>query len=46
MRYLHRSELELLLELAGFSVWEIYGSYELDPFDDESDRLLIVAEKE
>lgn len=44
MRYLHRAELELMLELAGFAGWEIYGSYELDPFDDHSDRLLVAAE--
>lgn len=44
MRYLHRAELELLLELAGFAEWEIYGSYDLDPFDDASERLLVFAE--
>jgi 2-polyprenyl-3-methyl-5-hydroxy-6-metoxy-1,4-benzoquinol methylase len=44
MRYLHRSELELMLELAGFASWECYGSYELDPFDDQSDRLIVAAE--
>jgi SAM-dependent methyltransferase len=44
MRYLHRAELELLLELAGFPEWEIYGSYDLDPFDDASERLLVLAE--
>ncbi|MDQ3695440.1 MAG: class I SAM-dependent methyltransferase [Chloroflexota bacterium] len=43
MRYVHRSELELLLELTGFSSWRVYGSYELDHFHDESDRLLIIA---
>ncbi len=44
MRYVHRAELELMLELAGFAEWEIYGSYDLDPFDDASDRLLVLAE--
>lgn len=44
MRYLHRPELELLLELAGFTDWHVYGSYDLDRFDDNSDRLLIIAE--
>ncbi len=44
MRYVHRAELELMLELAGFAEWEIYGSYDLDPFDDGSDRLLVLAE--
>lgn len=44
MRYLHPAELELMLELAGFPSWEIYGSYDLDPFDDHSDRILVAAE--
>ncbi|MGH2551799.1 MAG: class I SAM-dependent methyltransferase, partial [Thermomicrobiales bacterium] len=44
MRYLHPSELELMLELAGFPSWEIYGSYDLDPFDDHSERILVAAE--
>jgi SAM-dependent methyltransferase len=44
LRYLMRSELELMLELAGFAEWQCYGSYELDPFDDESERLLLTAE--
>jgi SAM-dependent methyltransferase len=43
-RYLYRHELELMLELAGFANWQVYGSYELDPFDDTSDRLIIAAE--
>jgi hypothetical protein len=44
MRYLHHAELDLLLELAGFRSWQVYGSYELDHYDDESDRLLVIAE--
>ena len=44
MRYLHRSELELMLEIAGFASWECYGSYELDPYDDQSERLIVAAE--
>jgi SAM-dependent methyltransferase len=44
LRYVHRAELELLLELAGFAEWQIYGGYELDPFDDFSDRLIATAE--
>jgi SAM-dependent methyltransferase len=44
MRYLHRAELDLMLELAGFAEWEVYGSYDLDPFDDNSERLLVLAE--
>jgi SAM-dependent methyltransferase len=44
MRYIHRAELELMLELAGFAEWQIYGSYELDPFTDHSERLIVAAE--
>jgi SAM-dependent methyltransferase len=44
MRYVHRAELELMLEIAGFAEWQIYGSYELDPFTDHSERLIVAAE--
>ncbi|MGI9252422.1 MAG: class I SAM-dependent methyltransferase [Thermomicrobiales bacterium] len=44
MRYLHRAELELLLEACGYLEWEMYGSYELDPYDDGSERLIVTAD--
>jgi SAM-dependent methyltransferase len=44
LRYLHLHELELMLTLAGFTSWQVYGSYDLDPFDDASERLIIAAE--
>ena len=44
LRYVTRSELELMLELSGFVEWQIYGSYDLDPFTDESERLIVMAE--
>lgn len=44
LRYVHPSELGLMLELAGFVEPMFYGSYDLDPFDPESDRLLVTAE--
>jgi SAM-dependent methyltransferase len=44
-RFVHRSELELMLEMAGFSSWTVYGGYELDPFEDNSDRIVIAAER-
>jgi SAM-dependent methyltransferase len=44
MRYVHRSELELMLEFAGFAEWQIYGSYDLDPYDDHAERLIVAAE--
>jgi SAM-dependent methyltransferase len=43
MRYLFRWELELLLRHAGFRLEALYGSYDLDPFGSESDRLIAVA---
>lgn len=39
-----RSELELLLELAGFVVKGMYGDYDLSPFRLESPRMICVAE--
>ncbi|MCM8747639.1 methyltransferase domain-containing protein [Thermomicrobiaceae bacterium CFH 74404] len=43
LRYVHRFELELLLEGAGFRIEAIYGSYQLDPLEDESPLMLVVA---
>jgi hypothetical protein len=44
MRYLVASELALLLEVSGFVEWKFYGSYDLDPYHDGSDRLIATAE--
>jgi SAM-dependent methyltransferase len=44
MRYLHRAELELMLETAGFAEWQVYGGYDLEPFGDACDRLIVTAE--
>ncbi|MBW3632161.1 MAG: class I SAM-dependent methyltransferase [Chloroflexi bacterium] len=44
MRYVVPSEIELMLELAGFVEWTLYGSYELDLYDDGSERLIVTAE--
>lgn len=44
MRHVTRAELELMLELCGFAEWQVYGSYELDPYDDGSERLIVLAE--
>jgi SAM-dependent methyltransferase len=44
MRYLHRAELLLMLELTGFAEWQVYGGYELEPFDDAAERLVVTAE--
>src|SRR5215203_933426 len=44
LRYLGASELALMLELSGFVEWKHYGSYDLDAYDDGSDRLIVTAE--
>jgi SAM-dependent methyltransferase len=43
MRYLFRYELELLLRHAGFTVEAVYGSYDLDEFSGDSERMIAVA---
>lgn len=46
LRYIHQSELALLLEIAGFAMIDWYGSYELDPWDIDADRIIAVAHKD
>jgi SAM-dependent methyltransferase len=46
LRYVHQSELALMLRLSGFGRADWYGSYDLDPWDAESDRIIVVAHKE
>ena len=43
MRFVFRFEMELLLRLAGFSLEAVYGSYELEPFEGASDKMVFVA---
>ncbi|MFD3165388.1 class I SAM-dependent methyltransferase [Herpetosiphon sp. NSE202] len=43
MRWLYRYEAEHLLARCGFALQAVYGSYELDPYTSESERMLIVA---
>ncbi|MFC2023786.1 class I SAM-dependent methyltransferase [Chloroflexota bacterium] len=43
LRYLYRDELVLLLRHAGFELETIYGSYDLDEFTGDSERLIAVA---
>ncbi|HLG51421.1 MAG TPA: class I SAM-dependent methyltransferase [Chloroflexota bacterium] len=43
LRYFHPREIELLLQLTGFEIEGFYGSYELDPLTNESERLVVVA---
>ena len=39
-----RSEMELLLEQAGFVVKDVYGDYDLEPYTLESQRMIFIAE--
>lgn len=43
MRWIYPYELRLMLEIAGFRLDQLYGSYELDPFSAGSERLIAVA---
>lgn len=45
MRYLGRFEAELLLEKAGYEVEAVYGSWDLDPFHSEAERMILVARR-
>lgn len=44
LRYIHASELAMMLELCGFVEPMFYGSYDLDPYDNDGDRLFVTAE--
>jgi SAM-dependent methyltransferase len=44
LRYIHAAELELMLHRAGFVEWKLYGTYDLDPLEDGSDRIIAMAE--
>lgn len=43
VHYFFRYEMELLLDKAGFVVEALYGSYGLDPYESDSERMIFVA---
>ena len=45
MRYIHHAELLLMLELTGWLPADTYGSYDLDPYTDDSERLIVTARR-
>jgi hypothetical protein len=45
IRITTRDELLLMLRLAGFAVEAVYGGFEGEPFDAESDRLIVLARR-
>jgi SAM-dependent methyltransferase len=46
LRFVYRFELELLLKMSGYTVETIFGSYEMEPFDSNSPRMIFVAAKQ
>ena len=46
LRYLYRYEMELLLELTGFSCQAIYGWYDRRPYESDSRKMIFIARKE
>ena len=46
MRYFWRFELEHLLARAGFAVVDVYGSYDLAPYEADSSQLIVVAQRD
>jgi SAM-dependent methyltransferase len=43
LRYVFPAELELMLELAGFTDVAVFGGYDLSPLTDDSDRIIVIA---
>lgn len=44
-RYLYRFEGELLLDKSGFTPEQVYGSYNLDAYENDSERMIFVARR-
>jgi SAM-dependent methyltransferase len=44
-RYFFYAELRLLLRLSGFEVEAVYGSTELEPYEDGCDRMIVLAKR-
>jgi SAM-dependent methyltransferase len=42
-RYVHRFEMELLLRQTGLKTEGVYGSYDLEPYDSASPRMIFMA---
>jgi SAM-dependent methyltransferase len=42
-RYLYKHEMELLLRVAAFARWEIYGDFDRRPLERESDAMIVMA---
>jgi SAM-dependent methyltransferase len=44
-RYIYKHEMELLLRVAGFARWEIYGDFERRPLTRENDAMIVMGWK-
>lgn len=45
MRYIHRFEMEGLLDAAGYALEGVFGSYSLESLDDHSTQMIFVAHR-
>lgn len=45
LRYLYRSELELMLAASGLHLRAVFGSYDMEPYEASSPNLLVVASR-
>lgn len=45
VRWIYQEEFKLLLRLAGFAKWELYGDFEKSAFTSDSSEMIWVAEK-
>jgi len=45
LRYVHRYEMELLLTQAGLKLEGVHGSYDLEPYESDSSRMIFVASR-
>lgn len=45
LRYFYLNELRLLFRVVGLDLETIYGSYDLEPLTDDSERLLVIGRK-
>lgn len=43
LRYVYRFEIEYLLHLAGLTLVDIYGEYDLGPLTNDSERMIVIA---
>jgi hypothetical protein len=42
-RYVYKHEIKLLLRVAGFTRWEIYGDFDRRPLTRETDAMIVSA---